>query len=40
VLQNRDFALYRMRAGVPGPDRSSRRMVDPFEVGGNKAGSD
>ena len=40
VLENRDFALYRMRAGVPGPDRSSRRMVDPFEMGGNKAGSD
>ena len=30
VRSNASFGLYRMRAGVPGPDVSSRRMIDPF----------
>ena len=30
VFSNGSFALYRMRPGVPGPDVSSRRMIDPF----------
>jgi len=29
VLDNAGFRLYRMRSGVPGPDRSSRRRVQP-----------
>lgn len=29
VLENRDFALYRIRRDVPGRDVSSRRLVDP-----------
>ncbi|MBA3437554.1 MAG: hypothetical protein H0U14_06110 [Thermoleophilaceae bacterium] len=28
LFDNGKFRLYRMRAGVPGPDRSSKRMVD------------
>jgi len=28
IFDNGEFRLYRMRDGVPGPDRSSRRMVD------------
>jgi hypothetical protein len=30
LRENRSFALYRMRPDVPGPDVSSRRMIDPF----------
>ena len=30
VFENSFFRIYRMRAGVPGPDRSSKRMVDDF----------
>lgn len=29
LLANRDFRLYRIHPSVPGPDRSSRRMVQP-----------
>ncbi len=32
VFRNSRFEIYRMRPGVPGPDRSSRRMV-PAEIG-------
>jgi hypothetical protein len=28
VLENAQFRLWRMKPGVPGPDVSSRRMVD------------
>ena len=28
LFENASFRIYRMRAGVPGPDRSSKRMVD------------
>jgi len=28
LFENGNFRIYRMRAGVPGPDRSSKRMVD------------
>jgi hypothetical protein len=41
IERNERFALYRARRGVPGPDYSSRRLVDPFRretcspVGGN-----
>jgi hypothetical protein len=33
LWQNRLFRLYRMKPGVPGPDTSSRKMVDTFEPG-------
>jgi hypothetical protein len=32
LLSNRTFRLYRMKAGVPGPDRSSRRTIE--DLGG------
>jgi hypothetical protein len=31
LFRNRDFVLYRMRADVPGRDRSSRRMAQPIK---------
>jgi hypothetical protein len=34
VLSNSKFALYRMKADVPGPDRSSRKQVTPKESSG------
>jgi len=40
LLSNRRFELYRMRADVPGRDRSSRRLVDPFETGEAKQSGD
>ena len=30
LFSNAFFALYRMRPDIPGPDVSSRRMIDPF----------
>jgi len=30
LWQNRRYRIYRMKAGVPGPDRSSRKMEDDF----------
>lgn len=30
LRENKSFALYWMAPGVPGPDVSSRRMIDPF----------
>ena len=40
LLSNGRFELYRVRADVPGPDRSSRRLVDPFETGETKQSGD
>jgi hypothetical protein len=40
VLENRSFALYRMRAGVPGPDLSSRAQYDPVVLGLSAAGGE
>jgi hypothetical protein len=34
ILSNTTFALYRMKASVPGPDRSSRRQVIPTASSG------
>lgn len=36
VEQNSEFTLYRMRPGVPGPDVSSRTLVDPQLAPGNQ----
>jgi hypothetical protein len=33
---NDQLALYRMRPDVPGPDRSSRVLVDPLRRGGGE----
>ena len=33
IWRNRRFELYRMKPGVPGPDRSSRTMVDDLSKG-------
>jgi hypothetical protein len=38
VLRNREFALYRMRADVPGPDVSSRAQFDPVVLGLSSGG--
>ena len=40
VLENRSFALYRMRADVPGPDLSSRAQYDPVVLGLSAAGGE
>jgi hypothetical protein len=40
VLENRAFALYRMRADVPGPDLSSRAQYDPVVLGLSAAGGE